>query len=259
MKQKMKTDQPDDLGLQFISHRMRTYDVPQRKGTPKGEAIGLSQKKYEASLYTLYNPFVYGGLQGMAKFLEISYGLLKKWRSEKIFKETVIAHCREFAAILLQNLWQEQERASQEFDKYFNLPIEEMNKKEPPSSISIKDNPKFSHIKLYSTQVHEFICEEFISRLKLLADRVHHGSEEAYLDFFSMGATIVDFYSTLSPEDQKSEAAIESNMVRIVREMVQVARQVCYEGIEELLLKDSITMEDRKMALLELKILQRYV
>jgi len=80
---------------EYIEQRMSSYIEPERKGTTKGDPIGFSRKKYEASLYctTKFK------LKYMAKILDTPYGVLRKWKTEKKFKEMVETHCREFAIL----------------------------------------------------------------------------------------------------------------------------------------------------------------
>ena len=80
------------LGL-YIEEKMDAYVEPERKGTPKGEEIGFSRQKYGASLMNITTL----KQKRIAKLLNVSYGLLRKWRTEERFREMVETHCREFA------------------------------------------------------------------------------------------------------------------------------------------------------------------
>ena len=72
---------PKTLLKDFIDQQMASYFEPQRKGTPKGEQIGLSDKKYCAVLNLLYNH----KLKDIASWSNISYGVLRKWKTEAPF------------------------------------------------------------------------------------------------------------------------------------------------------------------------------
>lgn len=76
----------------FIDEKCSSYKAPERKGTPKGHPIGFGPEKYLASLEALTNI----KQQELAKGLGISYTLLRKWRSEKQFKDLVSGHHNEF-------------------------------------------------------------------------------------------------------------------------------------------------------------------
>ena len=80
------------LLVDFLTEKARTYVEPTRTGTPRGEPIGLSGEKYAATLMALTS---YEGKK-TAKALRISHGLLRKWRTERVFKEAVDKHTEEF-------------------------------------------------------------------------------------------------------------------------------------------------------------------
>jgi hypothetical protein len=76
----------------FIRGRRDTYTEPSRAGTPKGERIGLSGSKYQATLLALTNV----PLAKVAGMAHVSYGLLKKWRTEEEFQRQVEKHVHDF-------------------------------------------------------------------------------------------------------------------------------------------------------------------
>lgn len=65
----------------FIEAKLRGYVEPERAGTPKGEPIGMSRKKYHAALLGLTSV----DLRKQAKQIGVSYGVLRKWRTEEAF------------------------------------------------------------------------------------------------------------------------------------------------------------------------------
>jgi hypothetical protein len=77
----------------FIDSKLANYVEPTKKGTPKGEPVGFSLTKYKATLYALRSEDV----KAQSKALGISYGLLRKWRTEEAFKRLVFQHREEFA------------------------------------------------------------------------------------------------------------------------------------------------------------------
>jgi hypothetical protein len=84
----------------FIRERVASYREPQRAGTPKGELIGLSKTKFEATLWMLTNHLQ----KDLAPRLGISYGLLRKWNAEEEFTATIAKHSSDFSAVVLQDL-----------------------------------------------------------------------------------------------------------------------------------------------------------
>jgi hypothetical protein len=86
----------------FIDSKLKEYVEPTRMGTPKGEAVGFSLTKYQATLFTLRESLLDNeDLKAQARRLGISYGLLRKWRSEQSFKALVSQHEKEFVNHLL--------------------------------------------------------------------------------------------------------------------------------------------------------------
>src|SRR5262249_44447716 len=84
----------------FAKEKVANYDEPTRKGTPKGEPVGFSLKKYRASLLTLTNK----SIEDQAKEIGVSYAVLRKWRSEQDFKDLVSRHEHEFFDFMLRSV-----------------------------------------------------------------------------------------------------------------------------------------------------------
>lgn len=96
----------------FIDKRIRSYVEPEREGTPRGESIGLSSKKYLATLLMLRDL----KLKDIAAQVGVSYGLLRKWTTEKQFKGAVSDHM----VALLDDVWWfivDQQRLSTDEDR----------------------------------------------------------------------------------------------------------------------------------------------
>jgi hypothetical protein len=78
---------------EFIEERIRYFDEPERRGTPKGDPIGPGKVKYAASLFSA----IFGyDLKEIAMGCGVSYGVLRKWRSEEPFKKLVEDHRQGF-------------------------------------------------------------------------------------------------------------------------------------------------------------------
>ena len=76
----------------FIDTNLQRYIEPTRAGTPKGETVGLSRKKFHAALLSLTSL----DLRKQAKLIRVSYGLLRKWRTEEALLEEVRQLEKEF-------------------------------------------------------------------------------------------------------------------------------------------------------------------
>lgn len=85
----------------FITDKTKSYVEPSRIGVRKGDVIGLSRAKYKAALYMLYR----NSVQEIASELGISYGLLRKWRTEKLFIEVSNKHLLEFSEIVAHQIF----------------------------------------------------------------------------------------------------------------------------------------------------------
>lgn len=77
----------------WLCEKLGNYSPPQRKGTPKGELIGISSDKYLTALYglTRFN------LKEVAEGTDVSYGGLRVWRTEDLFKGLIIELQNEYA------------------------------------------------------------------------------------------------------------------------------------------------------------------
>ena len=80
-------DSPTDGGLltRFIREKLAQHVEPTRLGTPRGAPIGFSRKKMTAALFALTSADV----KQTAKEIRVSYGLVRKWRTEAAFKRLV--------------------------------------------------------------------------------------------------------------------------------------------------------------------------
>jgi hypothetical protein len=107
---------PDVGGLlsRFLREKEKNYDEPTRRGTPRGEAIGLSLKKYRATLSCLTS----NDLIAISKELGVSYGLLRKWRTELGFKKQIEELIQEFAPLFIGCLLKKWAVRDEGFAKY---------------------------------------------------------------------------------------------------------------------------------------------
>ena len=95
--------QVDTIFDKFLRQQLRSYIEPVRKGTPKGQLIGLSIQKYVTSLLMLTNLSV----KKIAAGLKLKYGVVLVWRTEDAFKKQVLQHCNDFADFLVKELIEE--------------------------------------------------------------------------------------------------------------------------------------------------------
>jgi len=123
MKRESKTAELSLLDA-FLSDRIARHQEPTRRGTKKGDPIGLSAKKYVATTCALFE----GDLRVQARALKVSYGLLRKWRTEDLFWSTVEEHARLFVRdALLPYLRECYQRFKKQIDSGENPHLPELN------------------------------------------------------------------------------------------------------------------------------------
>src|SRR4030043_2327838 len=119
------------LLLRFINKKGESYVEPSRKGTPRGEIIGLSLEKYEASLFMLTSM----NLKRISERSKVSYGLIRKWRTETPFKGQMEKHITEFAPLFIGyqlKRWADKDEVFREYYGSGDFPPEyDLNDYEP--------------------------------------------------------------------------------------------------------------------------------
>jgi hypothetical protein len=100
----------------FTDSKLAAYVEPTRKGTAKGERVGFSIPKYRATLCALRDKVLPDAqdLAAQAKELQVSYGLLRKWRLEPAFKALAAQHEKELAGYMLQAMQRKSPKAQVE-------------------------------------------------------------------------------------------------------------------------------------------------
>jgi len=129
----------------FIYRKIDEYEVPTRAGTPRGEPIGYSAKKYYAAVLCLKTVPV----KEMAKMTKVSYGLLRKWRTEDDFKKLVEELSVEFTAEVINHLVARGIKQAELADEYVSRSVEEISKTPPPE---LTWN-EFEDLKFYSEKL----------------------------------------------------------------------------------------------------------
>ena len=111
------------LLLRFIKEKRESYVEPSRKGTPRGEIIGLSLEKYMASLFMLTSM----NLKRISERSKVSYGLIRKWRTETPFKGQIEKHIMEYAPLFIGyqfKRWAEKDKGFWDYYDLDDLPPE---------------------------------------------------------------------------------------------------------------------------------------
>ena len=84
----------------FIEGKMNSYNKIQIRCNSSEESISIENKKYRASLFMIHWMLKTMETNEIAETLEIPYGLLKKWRNEKMFKTLMYSNYKEFLIYL---------------------------------------------------------------------------------------------------------------------------------------------------------------
>ena len=137
----------------FIIEKIKQYREPQRKGTPRGVEIGLSLRKYSAAGWSLKNI----SLKELAEKVGVSYGLLRKWKTEKAFKEQIAELQSEFITHLSKHLRARGEKQFYLDQDYIAKPVEYLTENGPPRLTYYE----FSDLKYYGKS----LVSQLLSRL----------------------------------------------------------------------------------------------
>jgi len=144
-----KTSPDDTLLIRFVRQQTSGYREPERKGTPKGEVIGFSLRKYKSILFSL----TLLDIQEIAKLAGVSYGLLRVWRTESEYQKERQRLIRDFSLLFSNNLV---EFAFKQFKKGGAIHSKSPTKIDRIDNLSIA---LFSDIVIYSEDVLEQIIE----------------------------------------------------------------------------------------------------
>lgn len=221
----------------FIAEKGETYREPERKGTPKGDFIGFSLKKYRASLLSLLNM----PLGELAQQVGVSYGLLRKWRTEERFMDQLEKHERDFVDMLLQRLKSRAERQDTLMDNHLARPLQEVAKTPPP----ILSWDEFRDIALYSPSLKLLIAGRLMAEAKV-QEEVAEGRISIFdldMNFQMQVYGLFDLMrlSFASTQERKSE---RDQDVEAINKSIVGLRLAAIRIILEL--SKEITEEDRK-------------
>jgi len=100
----------------YVLFKFCEYEQPTRAGTPRGEKIGFSWNKYHAAMMVGITNLK---LKDIAKGIGISYGLLRKWKTEPEFVDSSFFHAVGFAHEIIRRVKKYLEDKGEEIEKYF--------------------------------------------------------------------------------------------------------------------------------------------
>jgi len=139
----------------WFCEKQESYSPPQRKGVPKGELIGIGSDKYLAALYglTRFN------LKEVAEGADISYGGLRVWRTQDIFKDLVCEFENEYANRLCDYVLKD----------YVKCGRQEIGLKDVPAQKDLWERI-FADVEIYS--------ERLLEKITLLAYSIYKNTDK---------------------------------------------------------------------------------
>jgi hypothetical protein len=178
-------------------------------GTPRGSPIGFSREKYTATLLMLAE---HRGQKQIAEFLEIGYGLLRKWKTEPEFKKEVEQHVKEFAAL---------------FKEYVTSFL-----RNPNSDISLKE---------LREEVNSFAPQLSMKSLLVLEEIINEG------EFFSIYLfELIDVLMDSALKDPRLRSDTLVICRRISQKMIAVLRTKYIDRVIEVLSGPMVSKKDKE-------------
>lgn len=233
----------------YMKEKVDHYAEPARKGTPKGEPIGLSRAKYEASLLCLYDLKARHdeGLKAVAKTLKISYGLLRKWRTEEAFKKAIEEHIEEFSSLFLDFMNQKHQELKSRWDRLERQSLRKLVK-EPLPSIADEVREPLSDAQFYSPALVIAISLKVFSAIEALEKQPFADRGLRFL--------VYDFIlSYLRDRPAQKRSPLTEEEVRVGAQL----KQALFENLKQIILKPKLSEEDRKEAMVAIKGLEQWI
>lgn len=226
----------------FIDSKVNEYVEPSRQGTPKGDPIGFSRKKYIATLGMLTNQ----KLKDLAKSIGVSYGLLRKWTTEQDFKDMVARHYGEFAGWILIFYMNRINASQKHFELLEKKPISELAdiqifgswKFDFDNDIALE---KLADVKNYNPRLLNFLLEFLEDYIDNELSKID--ADTAYLFKLSF----INLLDIIKGSETKE----------ITEALVKMCRKDLYNAIAKHLSKPKISEKDRKVSLLMIKALMQ--
>lgn len=216
----------------FMARRLSSYVEPERAGTPRGEPIGFSAQKYAAVLYCLTNR----PLKEIAKEIKVSYGLLRKWRTEDKFWDVFDETVTEFADTVINHLKKRADKQKELRDDYFSKSVDEMIKMYP----MFLNWDEFLDIKLYFQGLVLFLFGKAKRHLEALVD-------EDDLDSLSFWYQLKGFINCLTTYTSESVEEYNKEFGDVIDTENKKMQEISYLACLNLLRKEKLSEEDRKM------------
>lgn len=231
-------DKKFKLPHEFIQERVDSYPEPQRLGTRKGDPIGLSKIKYAAALHGL----TYKKPKEIAEEVGVSYGLLRKWGTEKEFVSVLQQHLDMYAQYCFHYLSNSyDEKGKYLINKFLEQPMEEIAQA-TCSHVLFEEFPK--ELKISPVLLYDLA--------RMLLHVVTNRERDVYFDVYLLAFVhqfLLDI-RVLRPSDMKHP------FFTTVRELFRSLRETLYREMRIIMRKKTITLQDRKLVVFYSRMLE---
>jgi hypothetical protein len=249
-----KSTVKENLIEEFFRTEIENYSEPQRRGTSRGDPIGFSKVKYSASLFSLTDK----DLKEVARSLSVSYGLLRKWRTEDQFKKMVNKHVEKFSVIFYRHILELVIEDRKRQEEFLSKPLEEIASSQLPQVSRENRHRRISSYLSYSPILQKKIGQIFLKINEgktetLLKMGVIRNEDEMPLLMLG-AASFVEWIGDLSRKlEGRSKNPDEE---KLALEITKMSRESLYAMAQEIIMKREITDEDRKQLLYVCKLMQ---
>jgi hypothetical protein len=220
----------------FIKEKAAHYKEPQRKGTKRGVAIGLSYAKYLATLQLL----TIEAPADKAKNAGVSYGLYRKWRTEKEFSDVEDEHLEEYSLHVFGGL--------RDFYSKKGETIISSFLKQPIEKVATAALPKVS----FDGFPTEIMSNSFLSKTfgELIADVLHKEQDAIFKSYMLL---FLDTFIFKQEEHRIRRLGLFTRELRIA--WIHLKKGFHAE-IRRVLLNPSAEVSERKMAVFYSRLLE---
>ena len=227
---------PGTLG-EYLTSKLDEHQEPSREGIPRGEKIGFPKNKYLASILV---GITNRQLKEIAKACGVSYGLLRKWRTEVDFKEACQNHRQEFVAKIIGRIKEEISIQEKKFDDYFN------DRGPDPLDRNL-DEPlnRYERILIDAKQFNEEVLNEINSEVLRIADVSGEDANGEGFNRFKLFNTVATVILLAEGND-------------ILKPDPLLLKHLTSDSIK-LLAQKKLSEHDKRIVVTTLKIIERYL
>jgi len=223
---------------EFINTKINAYQEPVREGTPKGEAIGFSRKKYVANLFMMTNLTQ----KEIAKKSGVSFGSLRNCNMQEPFKKMLEKNCLEFAAIVFHRICLKTSRDIEILDNY----IEGLTDDEPADHIDMRLWSEVKDINNYGRKLKQTIESTINQIIRKLSGSTLNAYEQIFGRFFRLlrNENYQPSKDEIKLERALSKLRAETALKILEREKLTKKQRRQISEIIKLLLGDSMLFHD---------------